>query len=87
MKSTTTNKEISDKELDKKFDNGEDVLEYFDLEHPTIEHRSNVQKRVTFTMPEWIIEKLDKRAKILAISRNAVVNTLIAEKLESSKQN
>ncbi|ADB13488.1 antitoxin [Gardnerella swidsinskii] len=87
MKSTTTNKEISDKELDKKFDNGEDVLEYFDLEHPTIEHNSNVQKRVTFTMPEWIIEKLDKRAKILAISRNAVVNTLIAEKLESSKQN
>ncbi len=87
MKSTTTSKEISGKELDKKFDNGEDVLEYFDLEHPIIENHSNEQKRVTFTMPEWIIEKLDKRAEILAISRNAVVNTLIAEKLESSKQN
>lgn len=85
MKSTTTSKEISGKEIDKKFDNGEDVLEYFDLEHPIIENHSNEQKRVTFTMPEWIIKKLDKRAEILAISRNAVVNTLIAEKLENSK--
>lgn len=40
------------------------------------------QKRVTFTMPEWMIEKLDKRAEMLAISRNALINTIIAERLE-----
>ena len=55
MKNTTKNKEISGKEIDRKFDNGEDVLEYFDLEHPIIENHSNEQKHVTFIMPEWIL--------------------------------
>lgn len=55
MKNTTKSKEISGKEIDRKFDNGEDVLEYFDLEHPIIENHSNEQKHVTFIMPEWIL--------------------------------
>lgn len=55
MKNTTKSKEISGKEIDKKFDNGEDVLEYFDLEHPTIQNHSNEQKHVTFIMPKWIL--------------------------------
>ena len=54
MKNTTKSKEISGKEIDRKFDNGEDVLEYFDLEHPIIENHSNEQKHVTFIMPGWI---------------------------------
>ena len=54
MKNTTKSKEISGKEIDRKFDNGEDVLEYFDLEHPTIENHSSEQKHVTLIMPEWI---------------------------------
>ena len=55
MKNTTKSKEISGKEIDRKFDNGEDVLEYFDLEHPIIENHSNEQKHVTFIMPECIL--------------------------------
>lgn len=55
MKNTTKSKEISGKEIDRKFDNGEDVLEYFDLEHPIIENHSNEQKHVTFIMPGWIL--------------------------------
>lgn len=55
MKNTTKSREISGEEIDRKFDNGEDVLEYFDLEHPIIENHSNEQKHVTFIMPEWIL--------------------------------
>lgn len=69
--------------IDKKFDDGEDVLEYFDLENPQVNTplRSIEQKRVTLTMPEWMIQGLDKQAADLAISRNAVINTYLAEKL------
>lgn len=70
-------------QIDKKFDDGEDVLEYFDLENPQVNAplRSIEQKRVTLTMPEWMIQGLDKQAADLAISRNAVINTYLAERL------
>ena len=32
-------------------------------------------------MPEWMIQRLDKQAADLAVSRNAVINTYLAEKL------
>ena len=74
---------LTAEQIDKRFDDGEDVLEYFDLENPQVNQslRSVEQKRVTLTMPEWMIQRLDKQAAALAISRNAVINTYLAEKL------
>ena len=74
---------LTAEQIDKKFDDGEDVLEYFDLENPQVNAplRSIEQKRVTLTMPEWMIQRVDKQATDLAISRNAVINTYLAEKL------
>lgn len=74
---------LTAEQIDKRFDDGEDVLEYFDLENPQVNAplRSVEQKRVTLTMPEWMIQRLDKQAADLAISRNAVINTYLAEKL------
>lgn len=74
---------LTAEQIDKKFDDGEDVLEYFDLENPQVNAplRSIEQKRVTITMPEWMIQGLDKQAADLAISRNAVINTYLAERL------
>ncbi len=74
---------VTAEQIDKKFDDGEDVLDYFDLENPQVNAplRSIEQKRVTLTMPEWMIQRLDKQAVDLAISRNAVINTYLAERL------
>ncbi|MDU3274817.1 type II toxin-antitoxin system BrnA family antitoxin [Varibaculum cambriense] len=74
---------LTAEQIDKKFDDGEDVLEYFDLENPQVNAplRSVEQKRVTLTMPEWMIQGLDKQAADLAISRNAIINTYLAERL------
>lgn len=80
---------LTAEQIDKKFDDGEDVLEYFDLENPQVNApmRSVEQKRVTLTMPEWMIQGLDKQAADLAISRNAVINTYLAEKLTNQVAN
>lgn len=80
---------LTAEQIDKKFDDGEDVLEYFDLENPQVNAllRSVEQKRVTLTMPEWMIQGLDKQAADLAISRNAVINTYLAEKLTNQVSN
>ena len=84
-----TSDTLTAEQIDKKFDDGEDVLEYFDLENPQVNAplRSVEQKRVTLTMPKWMIQGLDKQAADLAISRNAVINTYLAEKLTNQVAN
>lgn len=74
-------REVTGRKLDEMFDAGEDVLDYFDTEHVVVEHHPPLEKRVTFTMPAWMVSALDEEASELAISRNAVVNTWIAERL------
>lgn len=80
---------LTAEQIDKKFDDGEDVLEYFDLENPQVNAplRSVEQKRLTLTMPEWMIQELDKQAANLAVSRNAVINTYLTERLTNQVVN
>ncbi|KFI88375.1 toxin-antitoxin system, antitoxin component [Bifidobacterium reuteri DSM 23975] len=68
------------------FDSGEDILDYVDLEHPVVEHHPPLEKRITLTMPVWMVSELDNEAAELAISRNAVVNTWIADRLRSMRR-
>ncbi|MEG0015574.1 MAG: CopG family transcriptional regulator [Gordonibacter sp.] len=74
-------KKISAEELDRIFDEGEeDVLEYFDLQHPM---RPNaISKRVNVDFPVWMVEALDAEAKRIGIGRQAVIKTWIAERLD-----
>ena len=67
-------------ELDRKFDNGEDILEYLDLEkarRPALE-----QKRVNVDFPKWMIQSLDKEAKRLGVTRQSIIKIWIAERLK-----
>ena len=67
-------------EFDKKFDNGEDISEYLDLEkarRPGLE-----QKRVNVDFPKWMIHSLDKEAKRLGVTRQSIIKIWIAERLK-----
>ena len=73
-------KKITAKELDEKFDNGEDITEYLDLSSA---RRPNQEvRRVNVDFPEWVIESLDQEAKRLGISRQALVKVWIAERVD-----
>jgi hypothetical protein len=68
------------KEFDKKFDAGESVFQYLDLEHavkPGIE-----QKRVNVDFPAWMIHRLDKEARRLGVPRQSLIKIWIAERLQ-----
>ena len=86
MSNTSEVKPVSGEELDRKFDDGEDILDYVDLDHPIVEHHPPMQKRITLTMPAWMVKGLDDEASELAVSRNAVVNTWIADRLRGVKE-
>jgi len=73
-------KSIKAEEFDRKFDNGEDILEYLDLEkarRPALE-----QKRVNVDFPKWMIQSLDKEAKRLGVTRQSIIKIWIAERLK-----
>ncbi|OZG66211.1 antitoxin [Bifidobacterium hapali] len=79
-------KSITSDQLEEMFDNGDGILDYVDLEHPVVEHHPPLEKRITLTMPAWMVSELDDEAAELAISRNAVVNTWIADRLRAMRQ-
>lgn len=68
-------------ELDKKFDEGEDILEYFDLS--TLKHPGLQNKSVNLNFPQWMITQLDEEAKRLGMSRQDLIQTWIKERLET----
>ena len=67
-------------ELDRLFDKGEDIIPYFDLmkaRRPGYE-----QRRVNVDFPNWMIDSLDRQASRLGVTRQSVIKTWIAERLE-----
>ena len=43
-------------------------------------------RKVNLTLPDWMVESLDAEADELAVSRNAVVNTWLAEKIAERRK-
>jgi CopG antitoxin of type II toxin-antitoxin system len=75
----TAPKPITSAELDEKFDNGEDVSEYFDWSKA---RRPNQEpRRVNVDFPAWMVRDLDKEAGRLGVTRQSLIKMWIAEKL------
>ena len=72
---------ITAKEFDEKFDNGEDIIEFLDLEN-AIKPEFSV-KRVSVDFPEWMVKSLDSEAKRLGVTRQSIIKFWISEKLGS----
>ena len=70
------------RELDERFDNGDDVLDLFDLstlKRPALETQS-----VSVNLPQWMISALDRESVRLDIDRQSIIKFWIAERLEKS---
>jgi hypothetical protein len=70
------------RELDKRFDNGEDISKYLDMtqaRRPEQEH-----KRVNVDFPVWMIQLLDKEARRLGVPRQSIIKVWIADRLEGA---
>ena len=71
------------KELDKKFDAGEDITDLVDLS--TARRPNQEQRRVNVDFPTWMIDQLDREAKRLGVTRQSIIKIWLAERLEQSK--
>lgn len=72
-------KAIKSEELEERFDAGEDVSAAVDWSRA---RRPNLApKRVNVDFPAWVVSALDREAKRLGVTRQALIKMWIAERL------
>jgi hypothetical protein len=67
-------------EFDKKFDDGQDITGYLDLEQA--QRPGLTIKRINVDFPAWMIQMMDKESKRLGVTRQSIIKIWIAEKLK-----
>jgi len=70
------------KELDEKFDAGEDISQYLDSSKARRPQQD--QKRVNVDFPVWMIQQLDKEARRLGVPRQSIIKVWVAERLQKA---
>lgn len=82
----TASKKISVGEFDRIFDEGnEDIMDYLDLDKAVVEKPRAEVKRVNVDFPSWMLDELDEAANRLAINRQAIIKTWLADRLRQEK--
>ncbi len=67
-------------EFERRFDAGEDVAGDIDWENA---QRPNLAlRRVNVDFPAWVVDALDREARRLGVTRQALVKLWVAERLE-----
>jgi len=69
---------MKSEELDKRFDDGEDVLDFFDLstmKRPALETQS-----VSINLPQWMIAALARESVRLDVDRQSIIKFWLAER-------
>ena len=73
---------VKAKELDRKFDAGEDVTRFLDVSRAR--RPGHEQRRVNVDFPTWMIDSLDREASRLGVPRQSLIKMLIARHFEEA---
>ncbi len=73
---------MKSQEFDEKFESGEDLTNVLDFSKARRVNQES--KRVNIDFPSWVVQGLDKQAKRLGITRQALEKVWIAEKLQNA---
>jgi len=71
---------MNSSEFDRRFDDGDSVLDALDIEaarRPRLQ-----QKRVNVDFPIWMVEQLDREATRLGVTRQSIIKVWLSERLE-----
>ena len=72
-------KKITAEELDRKFDNGESIIEHLDMK--TLKVQYPIQ-RINIDIPQPILAKVDKEAERVGVPRTSLIKLWIAEQAD-----
>ena len=69
--------------FDARFDEGEAVTAYLDIDKARRPARE--QRRVNVDFPAWMVEALDDEARRLGVTRQAIIKVWLADRLEQRR--
>jgi hypothetical protein len=69
--------------FDKKFDQGDSIIEHLDL--LKARRPAEEQKRINMDIPVWMLAALDREAKRMGVTRQAVIKIWLAERLQAGQ--
>ncbi len=70
-------------ELDRRFDDGEDISKYLDWSKAT--RPGLEQKRMNVDLPVWMISSLDRQAKRVGVTRQSIVKVWLSERIKAEQ--
>ncbi len=73
-------KSIIASEFEDKFENGEDLVPFLDLDEASIPGLK--AKRINIDFPLWMVQELDRIAQKLGITRQSLIKVFISDKLK-----
>ena len=74
---------ITAEELDRRFDDGEDISEFLDWDkarRPGLEPR-----RVNVDLPAWMIQQLDRQADLIGVTRQSIIKVWLSERIKEER--
>ncbi|MEO7248457.1 MAG: CopG family transcriptional regulator [Novosphingobium sp.] len=78
-----TNKQINADEFDRLFDEGSDEIDKY-VDWNSFRRPGLEPKRVNVDFPQWMVNRLDREAQRLGITRQALIKTWVAAKLDAA---
>lgn len=73
------------KTFERKFDESKDITNLLDL--TKARRPLQEQKRVNVDFPTWMVERLDREAKRVGVTRQSIIKVWLAERLEHTALN
>ena len=73
------------KTFERKLDEGKDITDNLDL--TKARRPLQEQKRVNVDFPAWMVERLDREAKRVGVTRQSIIKVWLAERMEHTAHN
>ena len=72
--------------LEDRFEAGEDVLDYFDVDAAARPLLDTTTKTITVTLPLWLIAALDEEASRRGMTRKGVINMWLVDRADKERR-
>jgi hypothetical protein len=74
---------ISAEELDRRFDDGEDISGFLDWDKAR--RPGLAPRRVNVDLPEWMISELDRQATRIGVTRQSIIKVWLSERIKEEQ--
>lgn len=77
---------ISNEELERRFDEGEDITAYMDMSTARRPNQERAARRISMDVPEELVRGLDRYAARTGVNRQAVIKLWLTERLDQEAE-